>query len=423
MDPNELNRLIQEAEQEEHEYYQQYYANQAADVAAANPPQRIRRYFHRDREGADVRLVRDYFCDEPRFPADYFRRRFRMRKDLFLRIVNALAARDEFFQERPDATGRQGFTTLQKCTCAIRQLATGQTSDMFDEYLHVGESTGRECLKRFCVGLRKAFGEEYLRQPNTEDCQQLLLLHEGRHGFPGMLGSIDCMHWKWKNCPTAWRGQYVSGHKGTHPTLILEAVADYRLWIWHAYFGAAGSNNDLNVLNSSHLFNDVLKGKAPAINFTANGRQYRMRYYLADGIYPKWPTFVKTLNMPQDPKWILFAQRQEAAQKDVERAFGVLQARFNVVKAPARMWYVNNLADIMFACIIMHNMIIEDEGPNAADWFDEDNPGSSTSSSPPRQGAPPSMRERIEMRTSMRDTNAHVQLQEDLIEHIWAKFG
>ncbi|KAG6394532.1 hypothetical protein SASPL_145121 [Salvia splendens] len=58
--------------------------------------------------------------------------------------------------------------------------------------------------------------------------------------------------------------------------MILEAVADYRLWIWHAYFGVAGSNNDINVLNSSTLFTDQCNGNGPAIEFTANRRQYHM---------------------------------------------------------------------------------------------------------------------------------------------------
>ena len=127
---------------------------------------------------------------------------------------------------------------------------------MFDEYLHVGDTTGRECLKKFCKLVVEAFGDTYLRRPTADNCQSLMRMHETVHGFPGMLGSIDCMHWQWKNCPTAWRGQFTSGYKGSHPTMILEAVADHRLWIWHAYFGVAGLNNDINVLNSSTLFAD-----------------------------------------------------------------------------------------------------------------------------------------------------------------------
>ena len=45
-----------------------------------------------------------------------------------------------------------------------------------------------------------------------------------------MIESIDCMHWEWKNCPTAWEGQFTRGDKGT-TTVILEAVASHDLWI------------------------------------------------------------------------------------------------------------------------------------------------------------------------------------------------
>ncbi|XP_042059325.1 uncharacterized protein LOC121803784, partial [Salvia splendens] len=158
-------------------------------------------------------------------------------------------------------------------------------------------------LARFCRAVVEAFKDTYLRKPTTDDVSKLVDMHEQAHGFPGMLGSIDCMHWQWKNCPTAWRGQYTSGHKGTHPTIVLEAVADCRLWIWHAYFGVAGSNNDLNVLNeSSPLFNDLCAGRAPNVEFTANHLRYSMGYYLADGIYPRWPVFVKTITAFNDPE-------------------------------------------------------------------------------------------------------------------------
>ncbi|KAL6205172.1 hypothetical protein ACLB2K_022434 [Fragaria x ananassa] len=124
-------------------------------------------------------------------------------------------------------------------------LAYGTSADQVDEYLRIGESTAIVSLKRFVKAVVEIFGDEYLRSPNNDDIARLLTMGEQR-GFRGMLGSIDCMHWKWKNCPKAWHGMY-SGHI-YEPTIILEAVASYNLWIWHAFFGLPGSHNDINVL-------------------------------------------------------------------------------------------------------------------------------------------------------------------------------
>ncbi|XP_042042643.1 uncharacterized protein LOC121787860 [Salvia splendens] len=123
-------------------------------------------------------------------------------------------------------------------------------------------------------------------------------MHGRVHDFPGMSGSIDCMQWEWKNCPAVWRGLFTSGYKGTHTTMIFEAIVDHRLWIWHAHFGVEGSNNDINVLNTSSLFVEQCNDNGPVIQFTANGRQHYMGYYLADDIYPRMTSFLEDDLLP-----------------------------------------------------------------------------------------------------------------------------
>ncbi|XP_074290335.1 uncharacterized protein LOC141617065 [Silene latifolia] len=286
------------------------------------PPRRRRRNIERNREEGHNQLYNDYFMD-PVYPEDLFRRRFRMHKHLFMRIVNAISANDHFFQQRPGGNGRLSFSTLQRCTTALRVLAYGTSTDSVDEYLRMSDTSVRDSLKSFVEG------------------------------------SIDCMHWEWKNCPTGWAGQY-SGRSGK-PTVVLEVVASYDLWIWHALLSTPGSLNDINVLQRSPLFDEVLEESAPTVNYTVNGTKYNIGYYLADGIYPAWATFVKTINAPQIQKHKLFAARQESCRKDVERAFGVLQARFSFIKRPCLLWDRTMMGKVLMACIIMHNMIVEDE--------------------------------------------------------------
>lgn len=90
-------------------------------------------------------------------------------------------------------------------------LSYGVPADFMDQYIRIGESTVIESLRRFVIAVVEVFGEKYLRSPNENDTSRLLAIGQ-RRGFPGMLGSLDCMHWRWKNCPNPWRGQY-TGHE------------------------------------------------------------------------------------------------------------------------------------------------------------------------------------------------------------------
>ncbi|XP_048624141.1 uncharacterized protein LOC106413070 [Brassica napus] len=159
-----------------------------------------------------MQLWNDYFSEDATYPSHMFRRRFRMNKPLFMRIVDALSAEIPYFQQRRDATGRFGHSSLQKATAAIRMMAYGCTADAVDEYLRLG--------------------------------------------------------------------------------------------------------------------------RAPKVNYIVNGHEYHLAYYLTDGIYPKWATFVQSIPLPQGQKASLFATQQEAVRKDVERAFGEAVAMVKEVEDP-----------------------------------------------------------------------------------------
>ncbi|KAM1217094.1 hypothetical protein ACFX2J_013313 [Malus domestica] len=61
----------------------------------------------------------------------------------------------------------------------------------------------------------------------------------------------------------------------------------YDTWTWHAFFGTPRSNNDINVLWSSPMFDDVVNGWALEFQYKVNGDRYELGYYLIDDEYSK----------------------------------------------------------------------------------------------------------------------------------------
>ncbi|XP_071715294.1 uncharacterized protein [Rutidosis leptorrhynchoides] len=147
------------------------------------------RYIDREHEAAHVRLITDYFVEV-------------------------------------DARGKLSISTYLKINAALRQLAYGDTPDLFDKYLQMSERTCHESLMNFCKCIIDLYKDEYMRAPATDDIKRLYEAHEDIHGLPRMMGSIDCMHWAWGKCPVAWKCKFTRGdHKVS--TIMLEAVASY----------------------------------------------------------------------------------------------------------------------------------------------------------------------------------------------------
>ncbi|GJT79978.1 ALP1-like protein [Tanacetum coccineum] len=173
-------------------------------------------------------------------------------------------------------------------------------------------------------------------------------------------------------------------------------------------------NNDVNVLRQSPIFNDLKSGRAPDVPFVVNNVSYKRGYYLTDGIYPQWSVLIKSIKNSgmNDHKRILYKTKHEAARKYVERAFGVLKQKWKIIKYPARGMTRSGLSDIMYTCLILHNIIIHDNGNAISpEFFPEEQ---HRDDDPVR-----THQESMQVTQEIIDGTTHLSLKADLVKHLW----
>jgi Plant transposon protein len=307
---------------------------------------------------------RDYFNIDPCpiFNDRQFERFFRISRERADYCLQRLAHRDPFFTHTQDALGNPSIDPKVKLLMALKCLGYGVSPSAFQDYFQMGESTGIECIKRFCRGVVEddEIKNKYLRKMNREDAKKVSALHQAVHGVAGLMGALDCMHCGWRLCPKAWAGHFTG--KEQVPTIVLEAFCDYNLWIWHASFGWAGSLNDLNIWDRSDLYKTMQNGIMAQdldFEFVINGETFTSVYWLVDMIYPALSRFVNSgeESVLEIVKFMKYWQ--EAARKDIERGFGVLQRKFHMIVKPFEFWFQDDIAAMCLTCVALHNMMVE----------------------------------------------------------------
>lgn len=151
------------------------------------------------------------------------------------------------------------------------------------------------------------------------------------------------------------------------------------------------------------------------------------KFYLEDNKKAKLGPFVlkNVWKICRDvAKWKTY---NEGARKDVECAFGVLQSRFDIVRRPARLWKREDVINIMQSCVILHNMIVEDEKELVRVSLDL-NENASTAMVLPAEvhtsdNPNPCFADVLRRNSAIQARPTHRQLRDDLVEHIWQRYG
>jgi len=290
----------------------------------------------------------------------YFERVFHISRGTFERVWQIAATDDVFFQHHVNPVTQKAMCPEVKVLMGLKQLAFGVPPIAFGDYFQMGETAGRSCMKRLCnVIARNATLRE--TKPTKADTMRIRQLHVDEcGGFPDNVGCLDCMHVCWKNCPRGWQGQFKNG-KEEMSSLVLEAVSDCNTWFWHSFFGSPGADNDVNTWDQLPLLKSMLDGTLEACDFVfqIGDESFNKVWHMVDGIHPELTRFVKTCAVPMNGFQTDCAAWQEGNRKMIERAFGILQRKFQVLCRPVELFYVHDMADVVDTCLILHNMMVE----------------------------------------------------------------
>lgn len=294
-----------------------------------------------------------------------FRRRFRVPFPLFERITE-LTRMNGWFSEEKDCAGRSAAPLELKILGVLRVLGRGYCFDGIEELNFISAEVNRVFFHSWCSLFARKYFATYCNAPETEDEIASTLAVYNRLGFPGCIGSTDCVHIRWECCASGER--FLHQGKEGYPTLSYEVTVDHTSKIISVTHGFPGTRNDRTIVRFDGFVTDIHDGlKYKDVTYsmkTVTGEAYEESgaWLLVDGGYHLWRCLQCPKKHSAIPREFLWSEWAETVRKDVECVFGVLKGRFRCLKLPIYYQKKENIDNMFYVCCIMHNMLLHFDG-------------------------------------------------------------
>jgi hypothetical protein len=303
--------------------------------------------------------------------AKLFRRMFRISYQVFDRTLLPLTI-DRWFQTwKPNQVDCWGQTVGDLRLKLLGVLfALGSSATQFNVSSHTNLS--EEVHRRFFIDWTTKMSSlkaEYIYMPRDDTELKFVVGEYEALGLPGCIGSVDCVHIGWDNCPVQMKNMY-TGKEG-YPSIAYEVICTSRRRIQSVSCGHPGSRNDKHIVRTDQSVMSLVEGngwfrtKAFECIMDATGKTkvFHGLYLISDGGYHRWPCFAFPIKTgtpgSESMKW---SGMLESVRKDIECVFGILKKRFTILKVFNRMTKVHNIDDVFVTCCILHNILLEADG-------------------------------------------------------------
>ncbi|CAM6096199.1 unnamed protein product [Calypogeia fissa] len=307
-----------------------------------------------------AQAVESFLDFSPQGDPENFRELFRISPNLFFHICEMV--RDEMLSDTPRSLRvlpNRVLTVERQVAIAIRRLATGNQFLGIADSFGVSKSTAVKVTWKFIVAFIKKARPLHLQWPNVEQMQQIKDGFRTQWGFPNCCGVVDGTHFTVEFPKGEDVTQYCD-HQN-HVSISMQAIVGHDQRFLDVVVGWPGSIQEYQLLQNTNFFRNVVVTKerlhgVPCI--TQDGSSLR-EYVLGDGGYPLYDWL-----MVPYPSGISAAKdewnsRHAVARQCVEDALVRLKGTWRILSRILWKPRKERIGKMVFACCLLHNMIIE----------------------------------------------------------------
>ena len=293
------------------------------------------------------------------YTPDMFYDILRMRKRTFDRLVHDLRP---FIQEQ-QTHWREPIGVEKKVVVTLFKLMHGVAIPLVADKADLGKSTVHGILRQVCSAISNNFGH-LIAWPAWRRLTRVTAAFESKQWMPNCIGVVDGTHVYIAAPPNSI---VAADHRNRNKSfsILLQGVVDTKCYFTSMNTGLPGSLHDSTHFKSTELYQKVEEGVMGGFHddpMTWPANLPFPPYIVADRGYPllSWcitPFKMGPMGTALTNEEVWFNRKHSSTRMCVERAFGILKARFKEIGGNSSLKR-NFLPTVVHTCCVLHNILL-----------------------------------------------------------------